>query len=170
MPIVFFFVVLLETRSWGACAFYALYILFSSFQFISFQFYSIQRDENYEIKGMKTKYNENYEMLRKKGKCYYNITIAWFFTLKLYTFLYILIMKLLHFFFFFCFVIFVFIRYLWITIFFSEKIVIVRKRFFSIGLFVACFCCILPAVLPHFIRSRWFLRLIRLINIVYNIK
>ena len=49
-------------RSWGACAFYALYILFSSFQFISFQFYSIQRDENYEIKGMKTKYNENYEI------------------------------------------------------------------------------------------------------------
>ena len=77
-----FFVVLLETRSWGACAFYALYILFSSFQFNSFQFYSIQRDENYEIKGMKTKYNENYEMLRKKGKCYYNITIAWFFYIK----------------------------------------------------------------------------------------
>ena len=62
------------------------------------------------------------------------------------------------------FVNFVFIRYLWITIFFSEKIVIVRKRSFSIGLFVACFCCILPAVLPHFIRSRWFLRLIRKYN------
>ena len=107
-------------------------------------------------------------MLRKKGKCYYNITIAWFFILKLSTFLYILIMKLLHFLFFLLFrffsFLFVFIRYLWITIFFSEKIVIVRKRSFSIGLFVACFCCILPAVLPHFIRSRWFLRLIRKYN------
>ena len=67
MPIVFFCSSAGKyPRSWGACAFYALYILFSSFQF-----YSIQRDENYEIKGMKTKKTkniENYEILRKKGK------------------------------------------------------------------------------------------------------
>ena len=69
-------------RSWGACAFYALYILFSSFQFISFQFYSIQRDENYETLRMitkttkitkitkitkKRKITKSYEILRKKG-------------------------------------------------------------------------------------------------------
>ena len=57
-------------------------------------------------------------------------------------------MLLLHFsffsFIFLFFVIFVIIRYLWITILFNEKIVIVRKRSFSIGLFVAGFCCILP--------------------------
>ena len=50
-----FFVVLLEMRSWGACAFYALYILFNSIQFNSFLFYSIQRDENNETLRMKTK-------------------------------------------------------------------------------------------------------------------
>ena len=71
-------------HSWGACAFYALYILFSSFQFNSFQFYSIQRDENYKTLRMKTNDNEknenyrklrnitkNYEILRKKKK-YFN--------------------------------------------------------------------------------------------------
>ena len=54
----------------GARAPFMRYI-FLSIQFISFQFYSIQRDENYEIKGMKTKKTkniENYEILRKKGK------------------------------------------------------------------------------------------------------
>ena len=64
-------------RTWGACAFYALYILFISLQFISFQFYSIQRDEKNETLRMITKKtkitndnenNENNEILRKKGK------------------------------------------------------------------------------------------------------
>ena len=69
MPIVFFCSSAGKyPHSWGACAFYALYILFSSFQFISFQFYSIQRDENYEIKGMKTKKTKNIENYEKKGK------------------------------------------------------------------------------------------------------
>ena len=64
-----------------------LYIHFSSFQFNSFQFYSIQRDEKNEALRMITKenekkrkitkktkitkitkYYENYEILRKKGK------------------------------------------------------------------------------------------------------
>ena len=62
------------------------------------------------------------------------ITLAWYFILKLYTFLYILRMSLLHFFFFsfvfLFFVNFVFIRYLWITIFLLNKSVIVRKRSF----------------------------------------
>ena len=72
MPIVFFCSSAGKyPRSWGACAFYALYILFSSFQFNSFHFYSIQRDEKNETLRMitkKTKNNENYEILRKKGK------------------------------------------------------------------------------------------------------
>ena len=68
MPIVFFFVVLLENiRVAGARAHFMRYIFFS-IQFISFQFYSIQRDENYEIKGMKTKKNEKYRKLRNITK------------------------------------------------------------------------------------------------------
>ena len=71
MPIVFFCSSAGKyPHSWGACAFYALYILFSSFQFNSFLFYSIQRDEKNETLRMitkKTKNNENYEILRKKG-------------------------------------------------------------------------------------------------------
>ena len=86
MPIVFFFVVLLEiSHSWGACAFYApIYSFqFNSIHFNSFHFYSIQRDEKNETLRMITKKtkitkyyenyeknekNENYEILRKKGK------------------------------------------------------------------------------------------------------
>ena len=75
MPIVFFCSSAGKyPRSWGACAFYALYIHFNSFQFISFLFYSFQRDEKNETlrmitkKTKITKNNENYEILRKKGK------------------------------------------------------------------------------------------------------
>lgn len=54
--------------------FMRLYILFNSIHFISFHFYSIQRDEKNETLRMITKKtndnekNENYEILRKKGK------------------------------------------------------------------------------------------------------
>ena len=85
MPIVFFCSSAgKHPHSWGARAFYALYILFSSFQFNSFLFYSIQRDEKNETLRMitndneknetlrmitkKTKNNENYEILRKLRK------------------------------------------------------------------------------------------------------
>ena len=73
-----FFVVLPENiRVAGARAhFMRLYILFNSFQFNSFHFYSIQRDEKNETLRMITNDNEkkenyenyeNYEILRKKG-------------------------------------------------------------------------------------------------------
>ena len=51
--------------------FMRLYIHFNSIQFISFQFYSIQRDEKNETLRMitkKTKYYEKNEILRKKRK------------------------------------------------------------------------------------------------------
>ena len=104
-----------------------------------------EKKENYEILRMITKITKYYE---KKENTLRKTTLSWYFMLKLYTFSYILRILLLHFFFFFfCFVFFVFIRYLWFTIFLLNKIVIVRKRFFSISLFVACFCCILPLIL-----------------------
>ena len=78
---VFFVVLLKNIRVAGARAhFMRLYIHFNSFQFYSFLFYSIQRDENNETLRMITKKkkitknnenyekNENYEILRKKGK------------------------------------------------------------------------------------------------------
>ena len=60
MPIVFFFVVLLENiRIAGERAhFMRLYILFNSIHFNSFHFYSIQRDEKNEALRMITKENE----------------------------------------------------------------------------------------------------------------
>ena len=108
------FFLLENIRVAGARAhFMRLYILFSSFQFNSFQFYSIQRDENNETLRMITKItkkneknenNENYEILRnitkKRKNVVKKITLAWYFMLKLYTFLYMLRMYLLHFFFF----------------------------------------------------------------------
>lgn len=48
----------------------------------------------------------------------------------------------------------VMVRFLRITIFLLDKSVIVRKRFFSIGLFVAGFCCILPLILCSCCRPR----------------
>ena len=68
-----FFVVLLEIiRVPGARAhFMRLYILFSSIQFISILFYSIQRDEKNETLRLITndnENNENNENYEKKGK------------------------------------------------------------------------------------------------------
>ena len=66
-----FFVVLLENiRVAGARAHFMRHIFFSV-HFNSFHFYSIQHDENNETLRMITKENEkneNYEILRKKGK------------------------------------------------------------------------------------------------------
>ena len=157
-----------------------LYILFSSIQFNSFHFYSIQRDEKNETLRMITKKtnenekNENYEILRKKGNTlrknhvivifyivsvyffihYKNVFIAFFlisgkscllFGKKLliagnkkrsfFSFVFLFFVRFPFFSFVFLFFVnFVFIRYLRITIFSLNKIVIVRKRFFFIEL------------------------------------
>ena len=142
MPIVFFCSSAGKyPHSWGACAFYApIYSFqFISIHFISILFYSAWRKKrNVTNDNEKNEKNEKYRKLRnitkKRKNVVKKITLAWYFILKLYTFLYILRMFLLHFFYFsfvfLFFVNFVFIRYLWITIFLLNKIVIVRKRLF----------------------------------------
>ena len=125
----------------GACAhFMRLYILFNSIQFISFHFYSIQRDEKNETLRMITKKtnenekNENYEILRKKGKMllknhvtviFYVKTVYFFIHLKnVFIAFFLIFVRFSYFrsFFLFSFVFlffvnFVFIRYWW---FFGE--------------------------------------------------
>lgn len=121
-----------------------------SFQFISIHFISIlfSMTKITKEKGMKRK-KRNITKIRKMGiKPHENVSFSCF---GVYFFIHlnIAIVSISLFSF-----LVVMVRFLRITIFLLDKSVIVRKRFFSIGLFVAGFCCILPLILcsccrPH---------------------
>ena len=99
-------------------------------------------------KTKKTKNIENYEILRKKGNTLIkNHVIVIFYAKSVYFFIHLKNVFMAFFLFFVHFPFFSLFSFLFViceSILFSEKIVIVRKRFFSIGLFVAGFCCIFP--------------------------
>ena len=97
----FFLTQVLYLMPWGACAFYALYILFNSIQFNSFHFISIlfsatkitkyyEKKENNEILRKKRKITKYYEILRKKGNTLRkNHVIVIFYTKTVYFFIHL---------------------------------------------------------------------------------
>ena len=148
-----FFVVLLENiRIAGARAHFMRYIFFSvhfnSIHFNSIHFYSAWRKKrnvtnDNEKNEWKRKLRKLRNITKKRKNVVKKITLSWYFMLKLYTFLYMLRMSLLHFFlfsvsfsffrsfFFFSLISFLFVIYE-LQFFLLNKIVIVRKCFFFI--------------------------------------